>query len=169
MCIPPPLLASNCWKFDQTCHHSSIKRRGKFNPLNAESIFEFLMAKKDNVKNSFSFSQVVLFLGNPAEIYSTVKVTDFVPKWNMYDPIIPHMVETFLKYVNMMSSGLAIINVLPAFFFDGQHIAVALCDLLLGSHVTDATMRLAISLCATVFGSLLLLGGVLTPLIVPYL
>lgn len=111
----------------------------------------------------------MLFLGNPAEIYSTVKVTDFVPKWNMYDPIIPHIVETFLKYVNMMSSGLAIVNVLPAFFFDGQHIAVALCDLFLGSHVKDASMRLAISLCATVLGSLLLVFGLLTPLIGPYI
>lgn len=116
-----------------------------------------------------SKGEVVLFLGNPSEIYQTVKVTDFVPKWNMYNPRLPQIVETFLKYVYMMSSGLAIINVLPAFFFDGQHIAVALCDFLLETRVKDSTMRLAVSLCATVLGTLLLIFGVFTPLVVQYI
>lgn len=69
----------------------------------------------------------------------------------------------------MMSSGLAIINVLPAFFFDGQYIASALCDVILEKHVKDSTMRLAISLCATVLGTLLLAFGIFTPLVVQYI
>lgn len=112
--------------------------------------------------------EVVLFLGNPAEIYQTVRVTDFVPKWNIYDPLIPQILESLLKYMYMISSGLAIVNVLPAFLFDGQHITAALCDILLSNYVKDPTMRLAVSLCATVLGTILLLFSVATPFIFQY-
>lgn len=114
-------------------------------------------------------SQVVLFLGNPAEIYSTVQVVDYVPKWNIYDPYLPQFFENLLKYVYMMSSGLAVVNVLPAFFFDGQHIANALCDLFLESRVKDPSKRLAISLCATIFGTVLLVAAVVTPILLQYI
>lgn len=112
--------------------------------------------------------EVVLFLGNPAEIYSTVQVVDYVPKWNIYDPYLPQFLENLLKYVYMMSSGLAVVNVLPAFFFDGQHIANALCDLFLESRIKDPSKRLAISLCATIFGTVLLVAAVITPILLQY-
>ncbi|KAK3925746.1 Membrane-bound transcription factor site-2 protease [Frankliniella fusca] len=115
-----------------------------------------------------SRGQVVLFLGNPAEIYQTVKVSDYIPRWDKCDPLIPQVVETFTKYIYLLSSGLAIANVLPVFFFDGQHISSVLCDLLLAKHVKDSSTRLAISLCLNVLGTLLLLTGVLMPFLLKY-
>ncbi|XP_034252769.1 membrane-bound transcription factor site-2 protease [Thrips palmi] len=113
--------------------------------------------------------EVVLFLGNPTEIYSTVQVVDYVPKWNIYDPYIPQFLENLLKYVCMMSSGLAVVNVLPAFFFDGQYIASTLCDLFLGSRVKDNSKRLAISLCTSFCGTVLLLTALITPIVLQYI
>lgn len=64
----------------------------------------------------------VLFLGHPADIYKTIDVSNWVPKYNFLTPKIPESLALLCKYIITFSAGLAAVNVIPCFFSDGQYI-----------------------------------------------
>ncbi|KAK2584852.1 hypothetical protein KPH14_006290 [Odynerus spinipes] len=100
----------------------------------------------------------VLVLGYPADIYRTVDVSDWVPKYSFLNPKIPESLVLLCKYVTMFSAGLAAINVVPCFFSDGQYIINIL--VLYVSHViplrehTRQVLTLTITSIGTIFLSI---------------
>lgn len=98
----------------------------------------------------------VLFLGQPIEL-QYILVTQYVSKTDYLSYSIPESIEKFCKYLMMFAGGLAIINVIPCFYFDGEKISRVLVNTMLKDHVEHLSVRLAISICLTIFGSLLLI------------
>lgn len=98
----------------------------------------------------------VLFLGQPIEL-QYISVTQYVPKTDYVSYSIPESIEKFCKYLIMFAGGLAVINVIPCFYFDGEKISRVLVNTMLKDHVEHLSVRLAISICLTIFGSLILI------------
>lgn len=97
----------------------------------------------------------VLFLGRPVEL-QFISVTQYIPKTDYLSYSIPESIEKFCKYLIMFAGGLAVINVIPCFYFDGEKISRVLVNTILKDHVEHLSVRLAISICLTIFGSLIL-------------
>ncbi|XP_032455967.1 membrane-bound transcription factor site-2 protease isoform X2 [Nasonia vitripennis] len=98
----------------------------------------------------------VLFFGHPSEIYYTVELTDWVPKFSFLNPNFPEALILLCKYIAVFSSGLAVINVVPCFYFDGQHIAALLTETLLRNKIQQQSARSMITLAITTTFTLLL-------------
>ncbi|XP_026804668.1 membrane-bound transcription factor site-2 protease [Rhopalosiphum maidis] len=98
----------------------------------------------------------VLFLGQPIEL-QYISVTQYVPKTDYLSNSVPESIEKFCKYLIMFAGGLAVINVIPCFYFDGEKISRVLVNTMLKEHVEHLSVRLAISICLTILGSLILI------------
>jgi len=99
----------------------------------------------------------VLFIGHPADIYKTVDVSDWVPKYSFLDPKLPESLVLFCKYITAFSAGLAIVNVVPCFFLDGQYIIDILVLYLLNSISHNKNIKEATILTITSIATLLLI------------
>lgn len=99
----------------------------------------------------------VLFFGHPSDIYRTVEVSGWVPKYSFLNPEVPEALALLCKYIAIFSSGLAVINVVPCFFFDGQYIINTLAQFLLRPRVRHKSLRQAIALTITAIGTFFLL------------
>lgn len=100
-----------------------------------------------------------LFVGNPAEIYQGTSTSDYIPKYPYLSARLPDMGELFCHYLVSFSGALAILNVVPCFFLDGQHIIRVLVDLLCGC--LEPGIRSIISLTFTIIGSILLVANLI--------
>lgn len=98
----------------------------------------------------------VLFLGRPADLLY-LSVTEYVPKTDYLSSKLPQSIEKLCKYLLMFAGGLAVINVIPCFYFDGEKISKVLVNTMLKDYVEHSSVRLAISLCFTLIGSLILI------------
>jgi len=96
-----------------------------------------------------------LFVGNPAEVYQGVDVTDYVPRSPSVPVRLPSMIELLAHYVASFSGALAVLNVVPCFMLDGQHMARVLVDICCSCY-SDST-RSVVSLTFTIVGTLLLI------------
>ncbi|XP_033219290.1 membrane-bound transcription factor site-2 protease [Belonocnema kinseyi] len=123
---------------------------------------------KPLVENSTKVVQIqridkkdVLFIGYPADIFNTVVVSDWVSKFAFLSSEFPENLNLVLGYIVMFSSGLAVINVIPCFYFDGQYIVDILISL--GLQVTIGHQRFHRNVCLStkVAGTLLLAFNVL--------
>lgn len=97
----------------------------------------------------------VLYLGLPSDIYGTVRVSHYIPRYNSFPSNIPENFEKLLKYVIMFSLGLAFINVLPCYCFDGQHIMKTLVCLVSKHFNKNAQFAQSVTFCIILLGTLL--------------
>ncbi|BET01088.1 protease m50 membrane-bound transcription factor site 2 protease [Nesidiocoris tenuis] len=111
---------------------------------------------------------VVLYLGNPADVYHSVTVTDFINIYKYLPSSLPDGLTKLCQYVTLLSSGLAILNVIPCFYFDGQYIMRAVTEMFAGKRIPSDTARQAVSLCITMLGTLMLVVYVLVMAINSY-
>lgn len=99
----------------------------------------------------------MLFIGYPGDIYRTVDVSNWVPKYSFLYPKLPESMVLLCKYVTVFSAGLAIINVVPCFFLDGQYIINILVLYLFKFIPHNGNVREATVLTVTSIGTLLLI------------
>lgn len=101
-----------------------------------------------------------LFVGNPAEVFYYTQVTDYIliyyDHWSTYlfTPGLPSTLELLWYYIASMSAGLAVLNAVPCFMLDGQHVARVLVDSLFYS--LDNRTKSVILLSITIVGTLLI-------------
>lgn len=72
-------------------------------------------------------SDSILFLGQPDEVHASVHVSNYIPR-TFIDPIFVHCIDHMLRYIFSFSAGLAVLNIIPCLFMDGQHIVNALIE-----------------------------------------
>lgn len=72
-------------------------------------------------------SDPVLYLGQPDDIYSSVHVSDYIPR-TLISPLFVTSIDHLLRYVFSFSAGLAVLNVVPCILMDGQHVVSALSE-----------------------------------------
>jgi len=74
---------------------------------------------------------VVLFLGDPRVAYFTVEVSNYLPRLGVLPLSLPGVLETLMNYMISLSAALALLNMVPAYYLDGQWALLALVDILL--------------------------------------
>jgi len=95
----------------------------------------------------------VLYVGHPADLSRTIKVSDFVAKTKMFPASFIDAIANQIKYVVVFSFGLAVVNVIPCFALDGQFIVSAITHHLLRSAVPKRNKRDLIAFVITCVGS----------------
>ncbi|XP_035787570.1 membrane-bound transcription factor site-2 protease-like [Anopheles albimanus] len=97
----------------------------------------------------------VIYIGHPADLSRTVQISRFVPKTDLFGPRFADSIQLLLKYVTVFALGLAFINVMPCYGFDGQHIVnTLLTDNLIQKRIPQKATRDMISLVINVIGTL---------------
>lgn len=77
----------------------------------------------------------VIYIGPLSDLIRTITVSSYVPKHKFLSTAIPDFLTKFMGYLTAFSMGLAIVNILPCLFMDGQHIINTLLHLLLARHL----------------------------------
>ncbi|KAJ3071831.1 Membrane-bound transcription factor site-2 protease [Podochytrium sp. JEL0797] len=73
-------------------------------------------------------TRTVLYLGDPREISTAVRVGCFFPKLRICPLSIPYKLERFLHFLISFNAALSIMNMIPAQDMDGYHAVGALLD-----------------------------------------
>ncbi|CAH1998757.1 unnamed protein product [Acanthoscelides obtectus] len=113
--------------------------------------FRPILANSTNLFKISTETKDVIYLGLVSDLYRTIHVSSYIPKYFFKTPTLPDAVTKFLKYVTIMSLGLAIINVLPCKFMDGQYITEMLALILFKSHFGESNVKLATSVVNVLF------------------
>lgn len=95
-----------------------------FRPLlvNNTNLFKIIRRDKPNV----------VYIGLVTDLYRTIEVSSYIPEYLFKTTDLPDIVTKYCKYVIIFSLGLAIINIIPCMFFDGQHIIGILVQIVCG-------------------------------------
>merc|ERR1712107_473121 len=99
-----------------------------------------------------------LYLGNPAFIYMDTVLSDYHPHYSWTPVLLPDIIITLLLYTAAFSGGLAVLNVVPSYLLDGQHIVRVLADLLMQQSSEITKLNLVIFL--TISGTFLLVSNI---------
>lgn len=97
----------------------------------------------------------MIYLGHPSDFSRTVKVSEFVPKTNWLSAQTAENLSLFLRYLIVFSFGLALLNVVPCFGFDGQYLVNTLVNNFTADN-SDKRRRDLFALGINTIGSLLL-------------
>lgn len=103
----------------------------------------------------------MLYLGQPGDLYYSVTVSNYIPKWKFVPVKLPSMIETLCRYVISFSGALAMLNVVPCIGLDGQWIAGAVIDLLFAKIITNKNKRHVLFLLLVYSGTTLLVVNIL--------
>lgn len=95
----------------------------------------------------------VIYIGHPADISRTVKISEYIPKTKLFSASVPDGVTLFLKYIVVFSFGLAFVNIIPCFAFDGQHITGSIVNHCLASFIPERNKRDVIAFIITFIGT----------------
>ncbi|CAL8462284.1 g1815 [Coccomyxa elongata] len=86
------------------------------------------MTQADLMRQEAKCPETLIFVGSPGALLRALEVTNFSPKAGWISTGLPHTIEQMLAYLFNVSAALALINMAPVFYFDGQ----AALDALLG-------------------------------------
>ncbi|XP_046418543.1 membrane-bound transcription factor site-2 protease [Neodiprion fabricii] len=145
-CLPARLVTSHAQRFCQYSHHCTPHETHCMQP-SLDNVTKVVQIKRREGND-------VLFIGDPGDIYRTVDVSDWVPKYSFLNSELPEALALLCKYVTVFSAGLAVVNVVPCFCFDGQYIVAAL--FMLRSRIRQKSLRQALALMVTCIGTLFL-------------
>jgi membrane-associated protease RseP (regulator of RpoE activity) len=74
-----------------------------------------------------------IFAGSPAELFQSVETSSYVPRAPFLPLRLPARAAKLLHYTASISLALALLNVVPCYMLDGQHIVSALLQLVPGA------------------------------------
>lgn len=103
----------------------------------------------------------VMYVGHPADLSRYMKVSDFVAKTKLFPASFIDGIANFIKYVVVFSFGIAVVNVIPCFAFDGQFIVSAVIHHVFRSAVPQRTKRDLIAFVITLVGSVFFVLAIL--------
>ncbi|XP_035742487.1 membrane-bound transcription factor site-2 protease-like isoform X1 [Vespa mandarinia] len=147
-CLPARTMINQSQNYCQASHECSSQDTHCIKP-SLDNVTKIVHIKRKMGKD-------VLFFGHPADIYRTVDVSDWVPKYSFLNPSIPESLVLLCKYITMFSAGLAVINVVPCFFSDGQYIINILALYVSDIIPYNRNIREALTLTITSIGTILL-------------
>ncbi|XP_044259760.1 membrane-bound transcription factor site-2 protease [Tribolium madens] len=114
-----------------------------------------------NNTNLFRIKRVnqidVIYIGPVSDLVKTVTVSSYIPKYSFLGTQIPDVVTKFLGYLAMFSMGLALVNILPCLFMDGQHITNTLFHIIFASHLRTTHIKIISGIVTASFTLLLVI------------
>lgn len=104
---------------------------------------------------SHSSGPDVIFLGDPRALLYSVLTTSYRPNGALSPVGLPDLLQTVLMYMVSFSSALALLNMVPAYYLDGQWALTVLVELCFEDSLQERTRR---QICSAVLmaGSILL-------------
>eukprot|EP00127_Corallochytrium_limacisporum_P001451 Clim_evm4s57 gene=Clim_evmTU4s57 len=72
-----------------------------------------------------------IFFGDPLELIHTIGMSDFIPKTGVFSASFPMHWTLTLRYTLSLSGALALLNIVPAYFLDGQYTVAAALRILI--------------------------------------
>ncbi|EEZ98063.1 membrane-bound transcription factor site-2 protease [Tribolium castaneum] len=118
-----------------------------------------------NNTNLFKIKRVnkndVIYIGPVSDLVRTVTVSSYVPKYSFLGTRIPDVTTKFLGYLAMFSMGLALVNILPCLFMDGQHITNTLFHIIFASHLRTTHIKIISGVVTASFTLLLVIHCVI--------
>lgn len=108
------------------------------------------------VRISHNKGKDVLFLGDPRLLPLILSTSTYRPNSPGIPLWLPNLLQTLCSYFMSLSSALALLNMVPAYFLDGQWTLTVLVDLFLEKKVPDPGRRHLVCNCILASGSLLL-------------
>ncbi|KJE96891.1 hypothetical protein CAOG_007143 [Capsaspora owczarzaki ATCC 30864] len=102
----------------------------------------------------------VMFLGDPYVLAYTVHLSDYAPRMRYFSAQWPIRLEMLLRYTLSLSAALALLNMLPTYYLDGQWALYASVDFFLG-RIVPQSRRLAICNAILIFSLVLFVANML--------
>lgn len=135
----------------ESCQHS----RDCAGVLEYACAFPAISTNSRLVRISHSDGQDVLFLGDPRALPLALSVSSYIPNSHLSPSWLPELLQTFLMYLVSFSSALALLNMVPAYYLDGQWTFTALLEHCSEGYLHERTRR---QICTVVLvtGSILL-------------
>ena len=119
-------------------------------------VFPAISSPSKLIRISHTEDKDVLFLGDPSALPYIVSTSSFVPRVSVAPLWLPGLMKTLCTYFISLSSALALLNMVPAYFLDGQWTLSVLMELYFEKKIPDAHKRHFILNCVLIFGSVLL-------------
>lgn len=119
-----------------------------------------MIFKRQSLKAQDAPLKNVIYMGHPLDVTRSIRISQYVPKHEYINPKWCDNFILFLKYNIVFSLGLALINAIPCFGFDGNAIVNTIVNSFLVNRITEKAKRDVVSLIATGIGSLLFLLAV---------
>lgn len=79
-----------------------------------------VIKQEPNSPGSLSCSHYLVYVGTSVQLMQAVEVSDFVPKSSLIPLQWPHLIEQVLVYTFAVSAALALINMAPIWYLDGE-------------------------------------------------
>ena len=108
------------------------------------------------VRISHTEGKDVLYLGDPRGLPYAISITSYLPNSPHCPLWLPDLLQTLFLYIISLSSALALLNMVPAYFLDGQWVLTVLVELCFEGVVPNPNHRTRICNCVLVCGSALL-------------
>ncbi|XP_018565456.1 membrane-bound transcription factor site-2 protease [Anoplophora glabripennis] len=124
--------------------------------------FRPILANGTNLFKIICEDKNVIYLGLASDIYRTVEVSSYIPNIFFNSTVLPDVVTKFVKYTAVISLGLAIVNVIPFIYMDGQHIADVLGLILLRKRCGKSGARIITVIITWFFTFILVIQCLLT-------
>lgn len=99
----------------------------------------------------------IVYIGHPNDLAYTVHISPFIPKHVFSTTAVPDFTIKLMSYLCIFNIGLAVVNVLPCVFMDGQHITNTVVYLLLRKQFNNSQTT-TISLMTSLLGMILLIS-----------
>lgn len=74
----------------------------------------------DSAEAILTCPQYLIYVGTAGQLMQAVQVSDYVPKFSFIPLHWPHMIEQMLVYTFAVSAALALINMAPIWYLDGE-------------------------------------------------
>ena len=133
-----------------------------FNPRDCKGVADYacvypaISSATRLVRISHTEGKDVLFLGDPRGLPYAVSITSYLPN-SPYCPLwLPDLLQTLCMYIASLSSALALLNMVPAYFLDGQWALTVLIELCFEGVIPNPKHRRQICNCILICGSILL-------------
>lgn len=152
-CLPGRTVVEKSMNFCTTDTHMCPSGFFCFRPIlaNGTNLFKIICNQKN-----------VIYLGLASDIYRTVEISSYIPNIFFKSTVLPDIVTKFVKYTAVFSLGLAIVNVIPFIYMDGQHIADILGMILLRKSCGKSGARVITMIITWFFTFILIIQCLMT-------
>lgn len=131
-CLPARQIIENSDFFCTLPPHSCPNNLYCFRPIltNTTNLFKISTNKK-----------VVIYLGLASDIYRTILISPYIPRFLFKTTQLPDVILEFTKHIIVISLGLVVVNVLPCLYLDGQYILETLARMFLKKKVRKKSIK----------------------------
>jgi S2P endopeptidase len=121
-----------------------------------ENIKNSELTKEKGKQMSDSGEHIVLYQGDPKDIWEAIQVTTMASRWSFLPLWLPNAILLSIRYTMSFSLALSILNVVPARHLDGHHALKSLLALIVSirhSYKTSLSVEEALMDCLIDNGS----------------